>query len=67
MYMPTSDRRARAIVNAPIFLMILGWLGSSASIASDMPDVPVIHIEDVAAFYKLYDATHGHPTAEQKQ
>ena len=28
---------------------------------------PAIHIEDVAAFYKLYDATDGHPTAEQLQ
>jgi Predicted Zn-dependent protease (DUF2268) len=26
---------------------------------------PVIHIEDVARFYKLYDAADGHPTAEQ--
>lgn len=24
---------------------------------------PVIHIEDVARFYELYDATNGHPTA----
>jgi hypothetical protein len=56
-----------AVVNAPIFLMILGWAGSSASIASDLPDGPVIHIEDVAAFYELYDATNGHPTAEQLQ
>jgi hypothetical protein len=28
---------------------------------------PVIRIEDVARFYKLYDATGGHPTAEQLQ
>jgi CubicO group peptidase (beta-lactamase class C family)/uncharacterized protein YjaZ len=28
---------------------------------------PVIHTEDVTAFYKLYNATHGHPTAEQLQ
>ncbi len=28
---------------------------------------PVVHIEDVAAFYRLYDATRGHPTAEQLQ
>jgi hypothetical protein len=26
---------------------------------------PVIHIEDVARFYKLYDAADGHPTDEQ--
>ena len=28
---------------------------------------PVIHIEDVARFYKVYDAAGGHPTAEQLQ
>jgi hypothetical protein len=28
---------------------------------------PVIHTEDVDAFYRLYDASHGHPTAEQLQ
>src|SRR5580704_10952090 len=28
---------------------------------------PVIQIEDVARFFKLYDATDGHPTADQIQ
>lgn len=28
---------------------------------------PVIHIEDVARFYKVYGAANGHPTAEQLQ
>lgn len=28
---------------------------------------PIIRIEDVARFYKLYDAEKGHPTAEQLQ
>lgn len=36
--------------------------GASGSIAG-----PAIHTEDVDAFYKLYDATDGHPTAEQLQ
>ena len=31
------------------------------------PPGPVIHIEDVARFYKVYDAAGGHPTAEQLQ
>jgi hypothetical protein len=31
------------------------------------PAGPVIHIEDVARFYKLYDATGGHPSAAQLQ
>jgi hypothetical protein len=28
---------------------------------------PVIHIEDVARFYQVYNAAHGHPTADQLQ
>jgi hypothetical protein len=28
---------------------------------------PVIHIEDVDRFYKVYDAAGGHPTADQLQ
>ena len=28
---------------------------------------PVIHISDVSRFYKVYDAAHGHPTAEELQ
>jgi hypothetical protein len=28
---------------------------------------PVIHIEDVGVFYKIYDAAGGHPTADQLQ
>jgi hypothetical protein len=40
---------------------------SSASFGGHLQESPVIHIEDVAAFYKLYDATNGHPTADQLQ
>lgn len=39
---------------------------SRASAASTAPE-PVIAIEDVASFYKLYAATNGHPTADQLQ
>jgi uncharacterized protein YjaZ len=28
---------------------------------------PVIHIEDLARFYKVFDAAHGHPSAEALQ
>jgi hypothetical protein len=48
-------------------LLILGWASTSPSIASDPPAGPVVHIDDVGAFYKLYDATNGHPSAEQLQ
>ena len=57
--------RARVIVNAFSLGAIFGF--SSASFAAHLQDSPVIHIEDVAAFYKLYDATNGHPTADQLQ
>ena len=59
--------RSMAVVNALILLVILGWVGSVACIAADLPGNPIIHIEDVPAFYKLCDATHGHPTDEQLQ
>ena len=57
--------RATVLVNALNLCMIVGL--SSASFAAHLQDSPVIHIEDVAAFYKLYDATNGHPTADQLQ
>ena len=59
--------RTMAVVNALSLCMIFGLAGSSASMAAHLPDSPIIHIEDVAAFYKLYDATNGHPTAENLQ
>ena len=40
---------------------------SSASFAAHLQDSPEIHVEDVAAFYKLYNATNGQPTADQLQ
>ncbi len=59
--------RSTAVVNALVLLVIFGWVGSVVCTAADLPGTPAIHIEDVAAFYKLYDATHGHPTDEQLQ
>ncbi|HXW89733.1 MAG TPA: DUF2268 domain-containing putative Zn-dependent protease [Terriglobales bacterium] len=40
---------------------------SPASTPPDRTGSPAIQIEDVDRFYKLYDATGGHPTAEQLQ
>ena len=57
--------RGRVVVNALSLGVIVGL--SSASLPANLADSPVIHIEDVAAFYKLYDATNGHPTADQLQ
>jgi hypothetical protein len=47
-------------------LALLIFALTSASLAHAAPQ-PDIHIEDVAAFYKLYDATNGRPTADQLQ
>ena len=58
---------ARLVVNALSLGLIVGLAGSAASLPPNAADGPVIHIEDVAAFYKLYDATNGHPTADQLQ
>ncbi|MGC2794323.1 MAG: hypothetical protein WA899_20045, partial [Candidatus Sulfotelmatobacter sp.] len=41
--------------------------GCATVVSADPEPAPVIHIEDVASFYKLYDATGGHPTADQLQ
>jgi hypothetical protein len=59
--------RARVVLNALSLGLIFGLAHSSASLPPKSAGGPVIHIEDVAAFYKLYDATNGHPTADQLQ
>lgn len=54
-------------VTAPVLFIILGAAGNAVSLASDSTNGPVIHLEDVGSFYKLYAATGGHPTAVQLQ
>jgi hypothetical protein len=56
---------ARVVVNALSLGLIFGLADRAASLPTHSADGPVIQIEDVAAFYKLYDATNGHPTADQ--
>jgi hypothetical protein len=46
---------------------ILGAQQSGTATASGVAAGPVIHIEDVDSFYKVYDAAGGHPTADQLQ
>ncbi|HEY2530027.1 MAG TPA: DUF2268 domain-containing putative Zn-dependent protease [Xanthobacteraceae bacterium] len=41
--------------------------GTAAVAKSSATAGPIIRIEDVARFYRLYDAEKGHPTAEQLQ
>src|ERR1700734_3149425 len=55
------------IVNALSLGLIFALAGSAASLPPNAADGPVFSIEDVAAFYKLHDATNGHPTADQLQ
>mgnify|MGYP001044954513 FL=1 len=42
-------------------------LSASALDAAPAPGVPVIETEDVERFYRIYDANHGKPSAEQLQ
>jgi hypothetical protein len=42
-------------------------IGALLSVAILAAAVPSIHIEDVALFFKVYDAASGRPTAEQLQ
>jgi hypothetical protein len=46
---------------------IVGWGLCADAPAADARGKVVIDIEDVARFYKVYDAANGHPTAEALQ
>lgn len=51
-------------------LVLVGLVSAAVSAAAPAPGPatgPVIEIDDVASFYRLYDATRGHPTADQLQ
>ncbi|HLJ39214.1 MAG TPA: DUF2268 domain-containing putative Zn-dependent protease [Steroidobacteraceae bacterium] len=61
------NRTNFAAVIGALMLPVLGHMTSAAAKTSSTPNSPVIHTEDVALFYKLYDATAGHPTADQLQ
>jgi hypothetical protein len=61
----------RIAVAAAIGLLACGAIPSAAcsatSTAADTAAGPLIQTEDVARFYKVYDAAGGHPTADQLQ
>jgi hypothetical protein len=57
----------RALANGLLPLALLGWGTRADAAAADARGGVVIHIEDVARFYKIYDAASGHPTAEMLQ
>lgn len=50
---------------ALLLVTALPWNARAAD--RDRQGTPAIHIEDVASFYRLYDSTGGHPTAQQLQ
>ena len=56
-----------AVTGALVFLVHLGHTTSAVAKAAVTPTRPEIQIGDVYRFYKLYDATGGHPTADQLQ
>lgn len=49
------------------FATMMATSPSAGSTDSKLSLGPVIHIEDVASFYKVYDAAGGNPSAEQLQ
>jgi hypothetical protein len=55
------------LANGLLPLALLGWGTRADAAAADARGGVVIHIEDVARFYKIYDAASGHPTAEMLQ
>src|SRR6202035_4164846 len=58
---------ARGVMSALMVLVSLRQPANAAATISAPRDSPVIRIEDVARFYKVYDAAHGYPTAEKLQ
>jgi hypothetical protein len=57
----------RALANVLLPFAIVGWASGADAAAPDTGDGPVIHIEDVARFYEVYDAANGHPSAGMLQ
>jgi hypothetical protein len=55
------------VVAAITWIAILRPARSVVSAFADRTPGPVIQIEDVDRFYKVYDAAGGHPTADQLQ
>jgi hypothetical protein len=55
------------VMGAMLLLMPLGYTTIALAATPAAPAGPRIQTEDVYRFYKLYDATGGHPTADQLQ
>ena len=54
---------------APVIVLFVIAMSAIAAFPADGARIkgPVIHIRDVSRFYRVYDAAHGHPTAEELQ
>jgi hypothetical protein len=52
---------------ASIALVLFTLVGAPASSAGMVAGDPIIYTEDVTRFFEVYDAAHGHPTAEELQ
>jgi hypothetical protein len=62
------------LISLMVICLVALWGGlpvsgaaQSATSTASAPPQPVIQIEDVDRFYKVYDAAGGHPTADQIQ
>lgn len=55
------------VIAALLLLASSGYTASAAATTAAAPAGPQIQIDDVYRFYRLYDATAGHPSAEQLQ
>ena len=64
---PLENMKYMSAVSTMISLVALGLSWAAHATAGDRQRRPAIHIEDVRSFYRLYDATGGHPTAAQLQ
>ena len=54
-------------IGSGVFIAALALAAASLARAAGEAAGPVIQTEDVDRFYRLYDATGGHPTADQLQ
>jgi predicted Zn-dependent protease DUF2268 len=60
-------RSVAALIGVVAYAPICGTALSATSTTADAAARPVIEIEDVERFYKVYDAAGGQPSAEQLQ
>ena len=59
--------RSTVLIAIVSLIAIADWVRGAPAMAAQAAAGPVIHIEDVARFYRVYTSADGHPTAEQLQ